>query len=203
MTVAAIDVSTTEPGWLLVPEFGSTSERAAWVAQRLEELEAASPEQIPWAHREVLGTLLEVADDRRRDDDDYLFQVWPLDVPACAFVHVACGVLPDDAYLPGPGDGLLYDASELGQGVQIPYTEEMPEGEALGMRFLFVQGRDAVIVDVEPTSPVLLAGVMPGMHGLLQSLKVTRSNGSRFVADPPNLLEAASANQWVMPHRDE
>ncbi|MGF3057206.1 hypothetical protein [Microbacterium sp. YY-01] len=192
-----LHLSTVDSGWLLVPALDADSAHAQeWIDQSAQELAAAMP--AGWTHdQDQLARLaLYRGLESRRERDEYMFLVWPAPAPACVLVHVTLGTLVDDHPLPGPGDGILYHADGLGYGVQIPVAEEHAEGATLGVQFVFVQGREAVVVDVEPTAVSLLSLIVNGLHGMVQSLRVTYADGSEFIADRPQILEAEDNEQW-------
>ena len=194
---AQLRVTSDVPGWVSVPEPGTAEARATWIDDQIAAFRGSG--EVEWNEglEQYLRVLLDLAVDRWRDEDTLVFQVWPSAVPACVFVHFAVGHLPAEVPRPGPGDGLFYDSEGVGPGVQIPVVEQLPEGEAIGIRFLFTRGEQALVVDVEPTAPELLTALMPGLHSALQSLEVTLSDGTRFRAEAPHLLEAQEHESWV------
>lgn len=188
-----IDAQTTSDGWLGLPELADDAARAGWVQEQLTAMRESAG--MPWdeAAERYIRALLEAGSVRRRPDDVLAFQVWPAAVPACVFVHVAFGVLPADAPRPGAGDAIVYDAEGVGAGLQIPLIDEQDGAQTLGLLFLFRRGDEALVVELEPTAPELVALVMPALHGFVQSITV--AGDEPFRADPP--LGAAATDTWI------
>lgn len=183
-------------GWLPIPQRGDAA-AADWIAAGTAQLRAAWGERWEPAHEQVVPVLLGAALEHRAPEDALAFQVWPVAAAVCFFVHVAVGELGAGERMPGPGDGVLYDAAGLGLGIQLPIFDEVAGERVLGLQFLFVGEGQAVSVVVEPTLGRLLTPLMPQVHAFVQSIRLTAPDGSLFRAEPPALLEARPDESWV------
>jgi len=195
--IGTLTATTRMPGWLPIPVPSDTERADAWVGERSRELRAAWGSGWAPVHDRLVPALLRAALERRRPSDTLAFQVWPTAGPLCIYVHAAVGSFPAGTRMPGPGDGILYEAEGLGPGVQLPVVEDVGEVRGLGVQFVFADSDIAVSIDVEPTLPEVIAILMPQVHAFVQSLRLTGPRGAAFRAAPPALLEADAADSWI------
>ena len=99
-------------------------------------------------------------------------------------------------------------ATNIGPGFEAVLTRQMQfEDENLPVvtvahaLFVFSDGDSALVVEVEPTPVDLLRVVMIGLGGLLDSLTITASDGTRFSTVPDDPLVALDTI-WPQP-KDE
>lgn len=189
--------ASEDAGWLAIPALETAAEAAAWVDEHAAAIRQAWGETWQPEHDEVVRALLAAGLEHRRPDDALCFQVWPTNAPVCIFVHAAVGQLAPDDRLPEAGEGILYEADGLGLGVQMPVVERVDDADVAGVQFLFAQEGLVVRVDVEPTLPELLGLLIPMVHSFVQTVQLTASDGTRFRADAPALLEAEDGESWV------
>jgi hypothetical protein len=192
-----LSARSDEPGWMPIPVPAADDEAGRWVAEQTDAMRRAWGDAWSPAYDETVPALLVAALDRRRPDDVFAFQVWPTEAPVCIFVHAAAGGIAPGTRLPGPGDGVLYEADGLGTGIHVPIVESLGGTHVVGAEFIFVGEHRAVTVFVEPTLPEILAVLMPAVHAFVQSVTLTAPDGRRFRAEPPALLEAGAADSWV------
>jgi len=188
--------TSLDAGWLLIPEHETEADAGAWVRENTDALRIAWADAWQPVFHDVVPAMLRAAVEHRRAEDALAFQLWPTNAPVCIFVHVQAGIL-EPAALPGPGEGVLYEAAGLGQGVQSVIVETVGGARVIGVRFVFASPELTVVVEVEPTLPELLATLFASVHGFVQSLRVTASDGTAFVAAQPRLLEAGPGDSWV------
>lgn len=186
-----LTAQSANPGWLLVP--ADADER--WIDETAAALRVEK--DGPHADEPLLRLLLNAAREHRRDEDALFFQLWPTAAPVCVFVHAAVGAV-DPATLPGAPDALPYEAAGLGPGIMVPFTQRVAETDIWGVEYVFHDGRQGVSVHVEATLPEILAPLMPAIHELVQSLRLTGDDGREFAAMPPALAENGADGSWTV-----
>lgn len=187
-TTGEIAATTTEDGWLRIPELPEP-EHEAWVAEVVAELRQAWGDG--WDDRAELMVptmLAETIGDR--PDAHVVFEVWPFAVPARARVQISlldAATVPD---LRALGFSLVpYDGAALGPGLMLvrQSTEEAEDGEGLRLvdwGVLFDDGAHALLVQVDTLPLFFLQRILPGLHGLVVGLEATLPGGDAFRSAP-------------------
>lgn len=192
-----ISGTSLSDGWLAIPRIDSAEASELWITQNAAALREAWGESWTTDSEQLVPHALRAALQRRRPDDALAFQIWPTNLPLCAYVHVAMGTIDAAEPLPGPGDGVLFDSAGLGQGVLVPRAEEYEGASLVGFDTGFAFRGVVVIVSVEPTFSDLLGILAPSIHAFVHSLELVDPAGQVQRAAAPALLEAEQANTWV------
>jgi len=192
-----ISGTSLESGWLAIPALDQPGEVQAWVAEHATAFREAWGEAWLPESEALVPLALQAALERRRPEDALAFQLWPSTLPIFAFVHVVMGRTGVDEPLPGPGDGLLFESSGLGQGVLVPRTIEEQGADLVGYDTVFAFDGVVVIVSVEPTFSDLLGVLSPSIHRFMDSLELVDPEGRAQQAHAPALWEADPVNTWV------
>lgn len=199
-TTGGIAATTTEEGWLRIPDLPEP-DREAWVAEVVGELREAWGEawddraelMVPTMLAETIGT---------RPDAHVVFEVWPFAVPARARVQISmldAATVPD---LRALGFSLVpYDGAAAGPGLMLvrQTTETAEDGEGVRLvdwGVLFDDGKHALLVQVDTLPLFFLQRILPGLHGLVVGLEATLPGGRPFrAAASPHALDDPDA-EW-------
>ncbi|NHI16031.1 hypothetical protein [Microbacterium excoecariae] len=198
--VATMNVSTTDPGWLMIPDDLDAAERAAWpgeVAARI--LEAWSGTDTT-ASAEVLEHMLH-ASLEVRGADDFVFEVWPFAAAIRSRVRmnrVAVDEIPaweDLGYTVMP-----YESLSMGDGYIATGSSAAALGDESTTMFrsavVFADAEMAVVVFVEPTPEALYLSTLVGLQGVVDSIEIDFADGSRFRATPPARFVTDRDAEW-------
>ncbi len=199
-TTGGIAATTTEDGWLRIPEL-PRAQREAWVAEVVGELREAWGEA--WDDRAELMVptmLAETIGDR--PDAHVVFEVWPFAVPARARVQISmldAATVPDLQQL---GFSLVpYDGAAAGPGLMLVRrsTEAAEDGEGVRLvdwGVLFDDGTHALLVQVDTLPLFFLQRILPGLHGLVVGLGATLPDGRPFRAAPSAHALTDADGEW-------
>lgn len=185
-----IELRTTEPGWIAIPDDFDAAEREAWVERCTTQLEAAwgelwSPE-VAYRVREMLRVAVD-----ERPDAQFVFDVWPVFRTVRARVQV--DVFNPQSLPDWRAEGysvLAYEDAPIGPGITCVRMHDV-EGDGgeqstiVEWCTVFESEEVALVVLVAPTLPHLLGQILPGLHGMIQSLQVGLPDGTAFRAAPP------------------
>lgn len=191
MSGATLTGESLSPGWLLVPADAG----ADWVRDSAAALRAGWGRAWQESYDRLVPMMLDAATEHRREEDALFFQLWPTDAPVCVFVHAAVGRI-DAAALPAAPDAIGYEATGLGPGLQVPFTQRVAGADVWGVEYVFHDAGQGVTVHVEPTLPEILAPLMPMIHQFVQSLQLTGADGRPFAAVAPPLPENGPDGSW-------
>lgn len=186
-------------GWLLLPPH--VDDVDSWAADQVAELRCAWGEQWQEKDDATAGALVRAGFASRPDQAALAFQLWPVPATLVAHVHASFGAAPDGFDLSAIDGGSLYDATGLGQGIQVARRVRDEESglDLVGLDILFVfpQGA-AVIATFEPTIPELFAMLVGQFHAFVQTLVFVEPSGEtlRAVA-PASVLDAAPDATWA------
>ncbi|MFC9985005.1 hypothetical protein ACFU0W_08235 [Microbacterium keratanolyticum] len=192
-----ISGSALDGGWLAIPSLADAAQQQAWIAENTGLLREAWGDQWTVENEALVPLALQAALDRRRPDDALAFQLWPLTIAVCAFVHVAMGSVDAAEPMPGPGDGVLFDSAGLGQGVLSPRLIDADGAALVGYDAVFSFDGVVVVVSVEPTFADFLGVISPSIHAFMDGMELVDPEGTTRRASAPALLEAQPVNTWV------
>lgn len=194
----SITGTSIDAGWLLLPADLDPDAARSWIQEQTSALRAQWGQEWSAEAEHVITELLRGGLERRREEDALAFQLWLGQRPLCLYVHVAIGARDPQQALPGPGDGMLFDAPGLGPGVLVPSQEDVDGLTAVGFDVVFACEDDAmVLVSVEPTLIDLLGLASPSIQSFIGSLELVGPDGRVRRALSPALLEAQPENTWV------
>lgn len=193
------------PGWVWLPQDLEPDLRGAWVAEVapvvLDLIGAHRPDGTVTTEA-MVRDLLEVGLDARSDSASYMmYMTFPVRAPVAVMCHVNLAEateLPDWDDLDGRMQPV--DARHIGPGVQISteFTAETDHGPAqlASVAWLFADDEAALIVNLEPALPELVAHAMVGAGMLMNALSVTRPDGREFHA-APSTAPFIGAEEWA------
>lgn len=186
----SIELATTEPGWLAIPDELPQADRAKWVDECVDELQTAWGELwTPEAEGRVRQMLL--AGLEERPDAELVFDVWPVFRTVRVRVQIdmfASATLPD--WQAEDFTVLAYEDAPVGPGTMCVRMHDLGTGDGVESTLVdwcavFDDGERALVVLVESTLPHLLGQILPGLHGMISTLKVTLPDGAPFRAASP------------------
>ncbi|MGM1028805.1 MAG: hypothetical protein ACQEWM_02895 [Actinomycetota bacterium] len=183
----SIQATTTEPGWIRIPERMPPAERDAWVEEALGALRDAWGESWDDVAESRATLMLEGSLDDR-PDAHMVFEAWPIFRPVRARIQIS---MIDPATLPdwrAAGFGIVgYDDAGIGPGIMCVRMRDTADANPVTLVdwcAVFADGRTAVIVLVETLPLDLLVRILPGLHGLIGTLAITLPGGAPFRAAP-------------------
>lgn len=192
-----LTLETIEPGWLLLPEGLTSPRRESWIADATRALRAAWGELWRPEHENVVPALLEQGlADRDASPSPAVFQVWPIFAPLVALCRVTA--LPSEAAPPWSDlGGVLHRIETAGLGPGVQWTlrggktlEDGSSTETVAVHYAFDDGDMTIIVGVDETLAALFVRMLPGLHGMLETIRIERADGTPFRgAEPTGVLE--------------
>lgn len=190
------------PGWVWLPE-DFQGLREAWVDEVtpviLDLIGDSEADQGASAAAEVRAVLESALDTRAESSSYAMYLVWPVHAPAAVMCHVNRARVKD---LPGWDelDGVTHavDAEHIGPGLLVSsrFTADTDQGaaELAAVLLVFADEEDAVVVNLEPSLPQLIAQSMVGLGMLVDALAVTRADGSPFQSLP--IAPTSNLEEW-------
>ncbi len=197
-----IAAEVVTPGWVEVPPGGIGS--AAWLDAATAEVEGFwQGEWDPDVRSEVERILIEAGEERAPEEALSLLY-WPVKLPVA--IGVRLRVLPRvplEIWRDAGFDVVRYDAARIGSGAQCVQTAEIADeaGEPMQIvtaSWLFTQGSDSVVVSVDPVPAELFMHMIGSLEGLLQSVALTRPDGSGFSGRPVDGLARTDTDEWEL-----
>lgn len=192
-----LDARTDLPGWLGQP--ARVDDVDAWVDEAVQQLRASWGEAWTAESENVVAQLLRLGLEARPPEAALAFQLWPIAAPLVCHVQVSFGERPSGFVL-GPHDGVLYEASGVGFGVQRVERAELSAqgGELVGTNIVFLAEEAAVIARLEPTLPEIFAAVLPAFHRFVQTLQLIGPDGrARVSSIPSSFAESRDHGDWA------
>ncbi|WP_413316910.1 hypothetical protein AA0Z99_09835 [Agrococcus sp. 1P02AA] len=196
-----IEATTTEAGWIEIPEALEVDERQQWLEQSVGELRDAWGDA--WDDRADLMVptmLLESLE--QRPDAHLVFEAWPFQVPARGRIRISMtesAALPDFAAL---GFSLIpYDGAAAGPGIMVVRQRDEHADDAEGVRVVdwgvvFDDGTRSLFVQVDTVPLFFFTRILAGLHGLVMSIRVTLPGGAPFVAQPSSSAMVDDESEW-------
>lgn len=198
--IRSIDVSTVLPGWLMVPDDVDAARAEGWPARVAEQLKELWGEQGQEHASADVERMLEGSLDVR-DDDDFVFEVWPFTGPIRARVRVriVAGIdLPDWREI--GYDIMPYESQTMGQGyIATDSADVQVDDEQVTMfrsAVVFDDGELTVVISVEPAPQFMYMKTLVGLQGLADSLAIAFSDGSTFRAVSPTAFVHDPEAEW-------
>lgn len=193
-----LTVGPVHPGWFIVPTDMGAQERTTWMAETFGSIRASWGDAWEDEHeKQVLRLLEEGLRVRAESPSTMIFQVWPILGPLALSCHV--NVLSSDG-LPDWSDlGAVVHSAEapgIGPGLQCSVRRTLHEGDEridlMSVHFIFDDGTTTLMLSLDETIAVALARALPGLTGVLESVRMERSDGTTFISIPPDgILEDA------------
>lgn len=183
-----ITASSTDAGWLPVPEVSDLDARRQWIDTARDELRADWGDRWVPEHEALVGAALEHALAQREPDDVLCFQLWPVRLPYAAIVHV--GLIAPEKPLDWDeivGHATPIELDGVGPGIQRTFAVPVPEaeGELVGVDLVCMGEEVGLLVRLEPTMEDMLAVVGPMLLGFADTIAVTAPDGAAFRSLPP------------------
>lgn len=196
-----VAASATTPGWIEVPH-GLTDDAArSWVEATSDDLRAQAGDHWRAEMADPIDDMLASAAVSRPSDALLDVLYWPYFLPAFGRVRVHAGPsIPVADWVAAGFEVDGYDGAAIGPGIQCIEAEELPVGDEklhlVSAQYVFDDGDAAVVVVVQPTVLRLFAHMVPGLHGLIGSMRVTRDDGTPFRAVPVRGFTHARVDEW-------
>ncbi|MER7797568.1 hypothetical protein [Microbacterium sp. NPDC096154] len=198
--IRELTVSTTMPGWVLLPEDLGEADRDRWVRAAAEEVRRMWGESRDAVTDETVREMLRASLDTR-GDDPFVFDVWPVQGPFRTRVrlHVLrSGDMPDWREI--GYDVSLYASSALGPGLRCVGVgeEETPAGplDTVEWWAIFDNGQLVIAVHLEATPVLVFNQMLGGLEGFTDSLTAVMADGAAFAALPPLEVLADPEADW-------
>lgn len=197
----ATDVAT--PGWVEVPSPGDDPGQP-WTDATIAEVEKFWQGETGPRVRSEIGQILTAAQKMRAPEEALSLLYWPVQVPAAVGVHVR--VLPTVSlalWTDADFDVIRYDGALIGSGAQCVQSAEVTMDGGNGSvpfvsaSWVFSQGSDSVVVSVDPVPADWFMHMLGGLQSLLQTLELTRPDGSRFIGEPFDGLARTDIEEWA------
>lgn len=196
-----IEATTTEQGWIEIPEALSAAERQVWLEGSVGELRSVWGDA--WDERaDVMVPTMLLESLEQRPDAHLVFEVWPFFAPARGRVRISMtepSSLPDFEAL---GFSLIpYDDAAVGPGLMVVRQRSASADDAEDVRLVdwgvvFDDGTQALFVQVDTLPAFFFVRMLAGLHGLVMGLRVTLPGGALFQARPSRHAIVDSDAQW-------
>lgn len=192
MTKWQVQLETTEPGWVQVPD-SATTDHDSWTEQMVAGLRGLWEQD--WSEgdeEEVRGILAAGIRAREQSPAAVMFLVWPLQRPVAVLCSVLVAPSQDVAAWMAEHEELhLVEATHIGPGVQYAqrHTRKNSAGEEhelMSLAFVFDDGASALVIRTAETLPALLAQLHAGLGGLLATVRMVDSEGTEFRSLSPS-----------------
>lgn len=199
MTRWEVQLETTEPGWVLVPD-GATVDHDSWTEQMVTGLRALWAENSSDADDQEIRAIL-AAGLRAREESPaaLLFLVWPLQTPVAVLCSVLVAPSEDVSDWMAEHEPLhAVEATHIGPGVQYVQRHTRTnsageEQELISLALVFDDGASALVIRTGETLPALLAHLHAGLGGLLATVRMVDPDGAEFRSLPPRDVLADEA----------
>lgn len=197
-----IEATTTEQGWLEIPEGLDRAEQEAWAVAAAEELRSAWGDGWDERAEAMVPTMLRAAVEER-PDSHLVFEVWPYVAPARARVRISMterDSLPDWASL---GFSIVpYDGAVAGPGVTVVRRRAVTDEDGQGVQLVdwgavFDDGERALFVQVDTVPLFVFNRITIGLHQLVSGLRVTLPGGAPFRARPSEHALIDDGAEWT------
>lgn len=198
-----IAAEVVTPGWVEVPPGGSEG-GDSWIEAAIAEVEGFWQGQWDPAVRSEVEQILSEAGAGRAPEEALSLLYWPVKVPVAIGVRLrVLPTVPLELWRDAGFDIVRYDAALIGSGAQCTQTAEIADAAGEPMQvvtasWLFTQGDDSVVVSVDPAPAELFMHMIGGLEGLLQSVALTRSDGSAFSGQPVDGLARTDTDEWEL-----
>lgn len=198
----SIDVTTTEPGWLRIPDGLSAEQASAWVEAVAGELREAWGES--WDDRAESMVPAMLADSiEHRPDAHVVLEAWPVVAPARARLSISIvdrSSVPE--WLPLGFDVMPYEGAAAGPGiVAMRRGASAPDDDesvpVVEWAATFDDGERALVAVLDPVPTFFFPYLAAGLHGVVSSIEVTLSDGSPFRAAPSPLALVDDDAEWT------
>lgn len=203
MTKWQVQLETTQPGWVQVPD-GATTDHDSWIEQMVAGLGELWGQNSSDADEQEIRDILSAAvRAREQSPAALLFLVCPLQSPVAVLCSVLVAPSQDVADWMAEHEVLhAVEATHVGPGVQYVQRHTRTnaageEHELISLAFVFDDGVSALVIRTAETLPALLAHLHAGLSGLLATVRMVDPDGAQFrsvasgtvVADEPWDLE--------------
>ena len=158
-----------------------------------------------------VSELLTLALEKVTGDELTAFAVLPFRFPMLTVVRA---LIVDRELVPPETDSdatgvRRVESAGLGTGIQMVWSQHHPEQDlTVSMQvYVFADDDHAVLINVEPIHVMGAVAMMPGLSGFIDSMNVTREDGSVFQGTAssyfPQLLQTAPMDAWTATVREE